>query len=60
VAPFGRELTDGVHPSEILATVGLDDHRRTNRRRLSAVPREEFFSVAFERDFYQHLREAHR
>jgi hypothetical protein len=49
-AHFG-EVTGAVHPAQIFAAVGFDDHRRMERRWSLANPRKEIFSVAAERDF---------
>ena len=48
------ELADGVHVAKILPAVGVDDHRRLERRRLVVLPQEEVLSVALEGDFDEH------
>ncbi len=48
-APLG-ELADGVHAPQVLATIGLDDHRALEPRRLVPLPDEEFPAIPLEGD----------
>src|SRR5205085_10298869 len=48
-----REIAVRVHDTEILPAVGIDDHRRLERRRIVRVLEEEILTVAFECDFYE-------
>ena len=50
-APLLGQLADGVDAPEVLAAIGLDDHRRVKRRRLLALPEEELLPIALEGDF---------
>ncbi len=50
LAPPTRGESCSVNAPEILATVCIDDHRRTERRRLAQFPDEELATVSLERD----------
>ena len=47
------ELAGGMHRTEILAPVGVDDDGGADRRRFVGLPEEELLSVSLERDFDQ-------
>ena len=48
-----REVAEGVDVTEILAPVSVDDDGCFYRGRIGVVPKEEFFPVSPECDFYE-------
>jgi hypothetical protein len=49
--PSLGELPHGVHTSEVLATIRLDDDRRVQPRRVVPIPDEELATITLESDF---------
>jgi hypothetical protein len=49
--PLVRQLPDGMHPTEVLATIGFDDHGGIQGGDLIALPDEELATIALELDF---------
>src|SRR5205085_10792124 len=50
-AAFGRQVAERVYVAKIFAAIGVDDHRRFERRRFVRLPEKEFLAIALERDF---------